>query len=236
MVLPTALGGAIFGATLGSWVAWAADGAPLPSQPAADAIAHAVVGMKPVWQQRFDFAFGDDGYDDGAPGRVDYRYGRSIALGPALEALRAGGWSVAADRSEAVKGDYRLTIRGDRLRIERAEPSGLAWLTAIGALLGAYGGWMLTARMGRLLARQSVAIKAAVAVIAVIAMWTLLPSAFFSALQLVRGDGAPWAMLYWEPFRIVALVGATCALVAVALTEWACGRKVLSKKPGRVAH
>ncbi len=240
----TALAGAVFGAVLGSWVAWNTAAGPLPSDAEADAIARSVVAAEPYSRDRYDFLFDTDpGLGQEMPGGIWYWYDEDehgSVQEQAMQSLRANGWAVSSWQCRgcvgpvgfAVKGDVRVMVSSWILVISRATPAAVPWLMAIGALLGTYGGWMLTARIGRLLARRPHWQKTAVSACAAAGFLALLPCLYYTfgwnilyyiALDL-SPDGfarAPFWVLSWEPVRNITFAGLAAILLAVASAELA---------------
>src|SRR5688572_22977596 len=190
----TTLTGAVFGAVLGTWAAWNWTAGPLPSDAEADAIARSIVvtDINLRLRYRHDFIFGDDNIiGQRAPGNIWYSYGSDEdepIEAKAREALRANGWAVSSWQcrrcawpvSLAAKDDLRVMVSSNELIMTRATPSAVPWFMAIGALLGAYGGWMLTARTGRLLARRTPRQKTAASAAATAGFLVLLPGLYYT--------------------------------------------------------
>lgn len=239
----TALAGAVFGAVLGTWVAWNWTAGPLPSDAQADTIARSTVRYEPHSRERYDFLFGTDPrLGQEMPGGVWYTYDEDehgpIQTEQAMQALRANGWAASSSNCRncvggiAVKGDVRVMVTPWSLVISRETPAAVAWLMAIGALLGTFGGWMLTARIGRLLARRTQWQKTAVSAGATAGFLALLPCLYYtfgwSILYYIAWDfspdgfaRAPFWILSWEPVRNVTFAGLAAILLAVASAELA---------------
>jgi hypothetical protein len=206
-----ALAGGVLTATLFSWAAWSLAAPPLPAQATADAIALGVVGQEPIEVQRFDFVFGDNGYDEGSPGWIEYRYESISPSSRALPAPPAG---------------MRLSLSDNTFTITRTTPPAVPWMTVLGLLAGAVGGWLLAGRTSRLVADRGPVVLAATMVNTSLTFVMLLPMWLASAASLAAGGdfGPPWIALYWSPYREITVLGVAPAVVTLALVEF--GRPV----------
>ncbi len=224
----TTLTGVAFGSLLGTWAAWNWTAGPLPSDSEADAIARSTVVAEPRSHQRFDFIFGDaSSIGLGVQGNIWYFYGtdeEEPIRAQATQALRANGWTVMPGQccvDIAVKGEVRMYVTDYDLIMVRATPSTVPWFTAVGALLGMYAGWMLTARNGRLLARRTTRQKIAAAAAAAAGFSALLPAIYYAVFHtgynpFIRD---PWWVFHWEPVRNLTFAGFAAILLAVTLAE-----------------
>jgi hypothetical protein len=201
--------GAVLTATLFAWAAWTATAPPLPSQAEADAVARSVVAAEPVRQHYYDFVFGDDGFDAGSPGYIEFEYDE-LTLRDTVRPELPG---------------MRIQLSHNTLTITRATPPAVPWLTVLGAVIGAYLGWVLAARVSRAVARRGAVALATTMVLALLTFVTLAPMCLYACLAFYLGPdrGAPWIALYWEPTRLPTFIG----LAAAALTV------LLSLRPGR---
>lgn len=238
----TTLAGAVLGATLGTWMAWNMAAGPLPSDSEADAIARSIMVAPPHSRDRYDFIFGSaEGLGMQMPGGVWYLYKNDEQVempAQATQTLGAHGWAVSSQQcwdcawpfSVAVKGDTRVAVGPGTIMITRATPSALPLLMAIGALLGAYGGWMLTARTGRLLARRTQGQKTTLAAGAAAGFLMLLPALYYTVgwniLYYIAFDfppdlfaRAPFWILSWEPVRNLTFSGLAAILLAMTFAE-----------------
>lgn len=197
--------GSILTATLFAWAAWTITAPPLPGKAEADAIAHAVVASEPVREHRYDFLFGDDGYDVGTAGRVEYEYDELIVRTHVLPAVPG----------------MQVMLSHNTLTIVRATPPAVPWLTVLGALIGAAAGWMLAARSSRLVARRHPVMVATTIVLASLTFVALTPMCFYTAMLLMYGieRGAPWTTLYWGPTRVPTVIGLLSAALTLILIE-----------------
>ncbi|WP_020524137.1 hypothetical protein [Catelliglobosispora koreensis] len=239
----TTLAGVIFGATLGIWAAWNWTAGPLPSKAETEAIAQSILADEPHSRDRYDFLFGSHmSLGHGMPGSVVYIYdtyekGQHIDA-RAVKFLRANGWAIsiwpcrscAGTIHVATKGGTRVIVTDSVLDFSRATPPAVPWFMLAGALLGAYGGWMLTARVGRLLARRNLVQKRALGALATAGFLLLLPALyyefrwgilFYLAPELAPDAfaRAPFLVFYWETWRDLTLAGLAAVLFTVAVAE-----------------